>query len=124
MSYIISRYWILTGYLTLVVFLSMSAARADEGPVHDQQHDLAKQSQNPIISLVSVPFEFNNNFNTGPEDAYFQQILSQQGEMMGMPLYQRRTVFRALQKADPDGGYCTVCSICSGLSSRECSVSC
>ena len=66
MSYFISRYWILTGYLTLVVFLSMSAARADEGPVHDQQHDLAKQSQNPISSLVSVPFEFNNNFNTGP----------------------------------------------------------
>ncbi len=69
MSYIISRYWILTGYLTLVVFLSMSAAHADE------TSDLARASQNPISSLISVPFEFNNNFNTGPEDAYFQQLL-------------------------------------------------
>ena len=51
------------------VFLSMSAAHADE------TGDLARASQNPISSLISVPFEFNNNFNTGPEDAYFQQLL-------------------------------------------------
>ena len=66
-----------------VVFLSMSAVHAEHGPSHDDDHashskpsaDLAKASQNPISSLVSVPFEFNNNFNTGPEDAYFQQLL-------------------------------------------------
>jgi hypothetical protein len=28
--------------------------------------DLAKQSQNPIASLVSVPFQSNSNFNAGP----------------------------------------------------------
>ncbi len=48
----------------------MSAVNAE-----DKTHDLAKASQNPISSLVSVPFEFNNNFNTGPEDAYEQQLL-------------------------------------------------
>jgi hypothetical protein len=29
---------------------------------------LAKQSQNPISSLISVPFENNANFNAGPDD--------------------------------------------------------
>ena len=41
----------------------------------DETGDLARASQNPISSLISVPFEFNNNFNTGPEDSYFQQLL-------------------------------------------------
>ena len=49
-----------------LVSLSMSAVHAA---------DLAKDSQNPISSLINVPFEFNNNFNTGPEDAYFQELL-------------------------------------------------
>lgn len=30
--------------------------------------ELAKKSQNPIASLISVPFENNFNFNAGPED--------------------------------------------------------
>src|SRR5215475_8496029 len=37
---------------------SRSAKPADE--------DLAKQSQNPIADLVSVPFQSNTNFHTGP----------------------------------------------------------
>jgi len=32
--------------------------------------DLAKASQNPVSTLISVPFEMNNTFNNGPEDAY------------------------------------------------------
>ena len=59
-------------YLIIPLFFSMSAVRADHGPDHDKQHDLAKASQNLVSSLISVPFEFNNNFNAGPEDAYFQ----------------------------------------------------
>src|SRR5262245_28128605 len=30
------------------------------------EHDLAKASQNPIASLISVPFQNNTNFNNGP----------------------------------------------------------
>ena len=31
---------------------------------------LAKQSQNPVSDLISVPFENNLNFTVGTEDAY------------------------------------------------------
>jgi hypothetical protein len=30
--------------------------------------DLAKQTQNPVADLISVPFQHNFNFNTGPEN--------------------------------------------------------
>ncbi|KRR08828.1 hypothetical protein CQ12_26805 [Bradyrhizobium jicamae] len=36
-------------------------------PAHTADHeDLAKQSQNPIADLVSLPFQSNTNFNAGP----------------------------------------------------------
>ena len=63
-------YYVRSVIFVFLAFLSMSAAHAA-----DKTHALAKASQNPISSLISVPFEFNNNFNTGPEDAYFQQLL-------------------------------------------------
>jgi len=44
----------------LGIMASANTARASE--------DLAKQSQNPVSSLISVPFENNLNFNAGPED--------------------------------------------------------
>ena len=31
-----------------------------------QDEDLQKASQNPIADLVSVPFQSNTNFNSGP----------------------------------------------------------
>ena len=56
--------------LTLIgIAVFTGAARAEEKGTHDV-HDLAKQSQNPVSSLISVPFEMNNTFNNGPEDAY------------------------------------------------------
>lgn len=39
-------------------------ARAQE----TDTENLAKQTQNPVSSLISVPFESNINFNAGPED--------------------------------------------------------
>ena len=52
------------GVLTLgLLALTPGAWAADE-------HDLAKASQNPVASLISVPFEINSNFNGGPKDAY------------------------------------------------------
>ena len=55
--------------LLLVAPLMATTASADEGkPPHPA--DLAKASQNPISSLISVPFENNSNFNVGPQDSY------------------------------------------------------
>ena len=45
------------------------AARAEEKGSQDA-NELAKQSQNPVSTLISVPFENNATFNNGPEDAY------------------------------------------------------
>ena len=56
--------------LTLIgITVFTGAARAEEKGTQDV-HDLAKKSQNPVSSLISVPFEMNNTFNNGPEDAY------------------------------------------------------
>ena len=67
---IITGYYLRSVTFVLLAFLSMSVVHAE-----DKTHALAKASQNPISSLVSVPFEFNNNFNTGPADAYEQELL-------------------------------------------------
>jgi hypothetical protein len=45
------------------------AARAEEKATHDAG-ELAKQSQNPVSKLISVPFENNATFNNGTEDAF------------------------------------------------------
>jgi hypothetical protein len=50
--------------LLLAVAMSGSAAYAEEA----DHSDLAKQTQNPISSLISVPFESNWFLNTGPRD--------------------------------------------------------
>ena len=36
----------------------------------DGQEDLAKESQNPIGNIISLPFENNFEFGVGPEDAF------------------------------------------------------
>lgn len=46
----------------LVLTISMFAEAND-------QQDLAKESQNPIGNIISLPFENNFDFGVGPEDA-------------------------------------------------------
>lgn len=46
------------------VSATAEASKYSREPSEDE--DLAKKSQNPIADLVSVPFESNTNFNTGP----------------------------------------------------------
>lgn len=51
------------------LIIASGAWAADAPPSHDAAA-LAKASQNPVASMISVPFEFNNTFNNGPEDDY------------------------------------------------------
>jgi hypothetical protein len=42
----------------------------------DQEAELAKQLQNPVASLISVPFQSNFEFNLGPNDDGFRYTLN------------------------------------------------
>lgn len=56
----------------MVVMSAAAAANADQGAGDESDtggtESLAKDSQNPISSLVSLPFENNINYNAGPFD--------------------------------------------------------
>ena len=54
----------------LLIFALLSAYAAE--PVSDEDRkteELAKETQNPISNLISVPFQNNFNFGVGPNDA-------------------------------------------------------
>jgi hypothetical protein len=53
---------ILSATLSIILLAASQASRAD-AEVADQ----AKQSQNPIANMISVPFQNNANLNAGPE---------------------------------------------------------
>jgi hypothetical protein len=57
--------------------ISAAAASAPTSPSGSGEatEDLAKQSQNPIADLVSLPFQSNTNFNAGPFDRT-QEVLN------------------------------------------------
>jgi len=46
--------------------VSATAEPSSPGGSAEPSKDLAKQSQNPVADLVSVPFQSNTNFSTGP----------------------------------------------------------
>jgi hypothetical protein len=48
----------------IIVFLAASTGFSQE----PSKSDLAKQAQNPIASLISLPFQNNTNFGIGPDD--------------------------------------------------------
>ena len=51
--------------IVLGILASPGTARAED----EATQDLAKESQNPISTLISMPFENNTTFNNGTEDA-------------------------------------------------------
>ena len=46
--------------------VGVGAASANQGGSAEPTEELAKQSQNPVANLISVPFQSNTNFNSGP----------------------------------------------------------
>jgi hypothetical protein len=52
--------------LIVAAILGGPAVRAEEA--RDDTQDLAKQAQDPIANLISVPFQNNSNFNYGPRE--------------------------------------------------------
>jgi len=49
--------------ITILLFFIVSATAQEQS-----QGDLAKQAQNPIANLISLPFQNNTNFGLGPDD--------------------------------------------------------
>lgn len=68
----ISNY-VLTGIFVVGITISTNSVWAEDMGTA-KADDLAKQSQNPVSTLISVPFEMNNTFNNGPEDAYAMSL--------------------------------------------------
>jgi hypothetical protein len=48
---------------------TISAGNAAEATSESDTERLAKETQNPIANLISVPFQNNSNFGIGPSDA-------------------------------------------------------
>ncbi|MCZ6594817.1 MAG: neuromedin U, partial [Bacteroidetes bacterium] len=51
-------------YLITVLLFSLSMIAQDE----ENEQDLEKQIQNPVASLISLPFQNNMDFGVGPDD--------------------------------------------------------
>lgn len=56
-------------HLSQLSFAGMVIALFSCSPAHGQsESDLAKQAQNPIANLISLPFQNNTNFDFGPDE--------------------------------------------------------
>src|SRR5271157_2300164 len=57
-------------FFVLILFtFALLRANAAESDNDAKTEELAKESQNPIANLISVPFQNNFNFGIGPNDA-------------------------------------------------------
>jgi hypothetical protein len=72
------------GISVLILSLQLSAVAQDDKkavqPIDKKavHEDLASKSQNPIGDLISVPFQFNFNLGTGPDNDRMQTVINMQ----------------------------------------------
>ena len=68
-----------TGFAFLFVALAVITSNSVVAQSDDQTAaDLAKQLQNPVANLISVPFQNNVDFNLGPNDDGVRYLLNLQ----------------------------------------------
>ena len=58
------------GGFVIALAMGTTATAAEENAT-----ELAKKAQNPVADMISVPFQYNANFNTGPLDKT-QEVLN------------------------------------------------
>ena len=58
------RSWLGKVAVGVVMFLALSPV----GKAEESSADLAKAAQNPLASMISLPFQNNTNTNFGPEE--------------------------------------------------------
>lgn len=63
-----------TTFFTLFLILIFSAGTALGQ--EQSQEDLAKQAQNPIANMISLPLQNNTNFGIGPDEDEVQNVLN------------------------------------------------
>jgi hypothetical protein len=90
-----------------ILLIGLSVLSLGIAPAWSQESDIAKQAQNPIARLISVPLENDFNPNTGPykEDSYVLQMkpvvpvsLSKDWNLI------TRTIIPVIQTPDPAPG--------------------
>ena len=62
-----------TAIMAMVTCIVLTFAKI---AIADEQEDLAKESQNPIGNIISLPFENNFDFGVGDEDAFVYSLVS------------------------------------------------
>ena len=60
--------FIVAAILSSLVLFSGNAAQPDTDHESKSTEELAKETQNPVANLISVPFQNNFNFGIGPND--------------------------------------------------------
>ena len=70
LSIVLATCWLVTGGAVVAQEnqLDEEARMVEEEQASGEMGDLAKQSQNPVGSLISLPFQNNTNFGYGPGD--------------------------------------------------------